>query len=162
MLAAALAAGFASRVPSPPRAARLILPPRVGSGFVRVETHVAHRRRALRSRRRVGRGVLHGELMRAAGPGRLRLLLDGWLGLGLRLDRRLVQEGSAISSFAVSLLLMGAMHLSTNDRRSASIILSSASGLTPSVTRLKICAGLRHSLYGHSCVTSSMMHIPNE
>ena len=31
--------------------------------------------------------------MRAAGPGRLRLLLDGWLGLGLRLDRRLVQEG---------------------------------------------------------------------
>mmetsp|Transcript_5852 Transcript_5852/g.25920 ORF Transcript_5852/g.25920 Transcript_5852/m.25920 type:complete len:1112 (+) Transcript_5852:100-3435(+) len=88
MLAAALAARFASRVPS-----LCILPPRVGSGFVRVETHVANRRRALRSRRRVKRGVLHGELMRAAGPGRLRLLLDGWLGLGLRLDRRLVQEG---------------------------------------------------------------------
>ena len=42
------------------------------------------------------------------------------------------------------------------------MILSSASGLTPSVTRLKICAGFLHSLYGHSCVTSSMMHMPNE
>ena len=91
MRVASLAAGFAARGSLPPPGP-LIFPPRVGARFTRVESHVAHRRRALGSRRGVGLWVLHGELLRAAGPGRLRLLLDGWLGLGLRLDGRLVQE----------------------------------------------------------------------
>ena len=52
---------------------------------------------------------------------------------GLRL---LSRKGSFMSSFAVSRFSMGEMHFRMNDRRSLSMILSSASGLTPPVTRL--------------------------
>ena len=52
---------------------------------------------------------------------------------GLRL---LSRKGSFMSSFAVSRFSMGEMHFKMNDRRSLSMILSSASGLTPCVTRL--------------------------
>mmetsp|Transcript_29870 Transcript_29870/g.74758 ORF Transcript_29870/g.74758 Transcript_29870/m.74758 type:complete len:263 (-) Transcript_29870:1279-2067(-) len=73
------------------------------------------------------------------------------------------KNGSTMSSLAVKRLSAGAMHLRMNERRLGSTIWSSALGAIWLLTFLKIFAGLApHSEYGHSCVTSSMMHIPKE